>query len=48
MGKVMSTNLLCNLYLFFSILAGNKDNHNISDEFKFRPDPIFDCGVSCP
>ena len=32
----------------FFILAGNKDNYNISDEFEFRPDPTSDCGVSCP
>ena len=32
----------------FLILAGNKDNHNIADEFKFQPDPITDSGVSCP
>ena len=30
------------------VLAGNKDNCNISDEFEFRPDPTSDCGVSCP
>ena len=35
------------MWIFF-ILAGNKDNYNISDEFKFRPDPTSDCGVSCP
>ena len=34
-------------WIFF-ILAGNKDNHNILDEFKFRPDPTSDCVVSCP
>ena len=32
----------------FFILAGNKNNHNISDEFEFRPDLTSDCGVSCP
>ena len=32
----------------FCILAGKKDNYNISNEFEFRPDPISDCGVSCP
>ena len=31
----------------FNILAGNKDNDNISDEFEFMPDPTSDCGVSC-
>ena len=36
------------LFWIFFILAGNKDNYNISDEFKFRPDPISACGVSCP
>ena len=34
-------------WIFF-ILAGNKDNYNISYEFEFRPDPTSDCGVSCP
>ena len=32
----------------FFILAGNKNNHNISDEFEFQQDPITVCGVSCP
>ena len=32
----------------FFILAGNKDIHNISDEFEIRPDRIKDCRVSCP
>ena len=38
-------------YIFdqiFFILAGNKDNHNISDEFEIRSDPTKDCEVSCP
>ena len=30
------------------ILVGNKDNHNISDEFECKPDLIMDCGVICP
>ena len=30
------------------ILAGNKDMHQISDEFEFRPDRTTDYGVSCP
>ena len=34
-------------WIFF-ILAGNKDNYNISHEFEFRPDPFSDCRVSCP
>ena len=32
----------------FFILAGNKDIHNISDEFEIRLDRSKDCGVSCP
>ena len=34
-------------WIFF-ILAGNKNNYNISDEFEFGPDLTSDCGVSCP
>ena len=30
------------------ILAGNKDNYIVSDEFEIRPDPSMECGVSCP
>ena len=29
-------------------LAGNKDMHNILDEFEFQPDLTTDYGVSCP
>ena len=32
----------------FFILAGNEDNHNISDKFEFGSDSTKDCGVSCP
>ena len=32
----------------FFKLAGNKDMHNIMNEFEFRPDRITDYGVSCP
>ena len=35
-------------YLFLSILAGNNDMYESSDEFDFRPDFTTDCGVSCP
>ena len=28
-------------------LAGNKDMHEISDEYEFRPDLTIDCEVSC-
>ena len=48
-------NILCcghsSIFVFqwiFFILAGNKNNYNISDEFEFRPDLTSDCGVSCP
>ena len=34
-------------WIFF-ILAGNKYNYNILNEFEFRPDRTSDCGVSCP
>ena len=33
--------------IFFK-LAGNKDMHNIMNEFEFRPDRATDYGVSCP
>ena len=35
-------------YLIFSILAGNKDNHKISDGFEIRPDQTLDRGISYP
>ena len=34
-------------WIFF-ILAGDKDNYIVSNEFEIQPDPIMDCGVSCP
>ena len=34
--------------LIFCKFAGNKDMHNIMNEFKFRPDRTTDYGVSCP
>ena len=33
---------------FLSILAGNDDMHESSDEFEFRSDWTTYCGVSCP
>ena len=33
--------------IFFK-LAGNKEMHNIMNEFEFRPDRTTDYGVSCP
>ena len=35
-------------YPILFILAGNDDMHESSKEFEIRPDPITDCGVSCP
>ena len=32
-------------WIFF-ILAGNKDNFKVSDEFEIQPDPTMDCGAS--
>ena len=32
----------------FFKLAGNKDMHNIMNQFEFRPDRTTDYGVSCP
>ena len=32
----------------FFILAGNKNNHKISDEFEIQQDSTIDCGVTCP
>ena len=53
--ECLKINILCcghsSIFVFqwiLFILAGNKDNYNISDEFEFRPDPTSDCGVSCP
>ena len=34
--------------LILLILAGNEEKHKILDEFKFRPDPTTDYGVSRP
>ena len=35
-------------YPILFILAGNDDMHKSSEEFKIRPDPTTDCGVSYP
>ena len=48
MGKI---SLASSVFIFdwnFFILAGNEDNHNIPNEFEFRPDSTRDCRVSCP
>ena len=34
--------------LIFFKLAGNKDMHNIMNEFEIQPDRTTDYGVSCP
>ena len=50
MGKILLARYIASAFIFdwiFFILAGDKDNHNILDEFEFRPDLIKDCGVSC-
>ena len=39
------------VFLFFwtfFILAGNKDNHKISDGFEIQPDQTLGCGGRCP
>ena len=33
---------------FLSILAGNNDMYESSNDFEFWPDWTTDCGVSCP
>ena len=35
-------------YPILFILASNDDMHESLEEFKIRPDPTTDCGVSCP
>ena len=35
-------------YPILSILTGDHDMHESSREFEIRPDPTFDCKVSCP
>ena len=50
--KVITGKMLWPLYTLiydwiFIILAGNEDNHEISDEFEIRPDRTTDCIVSC-
>ena len=53
--ECLKNNILCcghsSIFVFqwiFFILAGSKNNYNISDEFEFQPYPTADCGVSCP
>ena len=44
--KLVST-LAPSFFIFF-ILAGNRGNYIVSDEFEIRPVPSMECGVSCP
>ena len=48
MGKILWSLKRLHFDPILLILTGNKDNHNITDEFVFQPDPIPDFGVSCP
>ena len=34
--------------LIFFILAGEEEEHNISDKFEFRPGSTKECRISCP
>ena len=45
--KLVSTSVFIFVWIFF-ILAGNKGNYIVSDEFEIRPVPSVECGVSCP
>ena len=47
MYNVVSTLAPLIFDLIFFILAGNKNIHNISDEFEIRPDQTKDCRASC-
>ena len=47
MGKYVNTLAPYIFDWIFFIPIGNDSNHNISDEFEFRPDPIRDVGVNC-
>ena len=46
--KSMSSRISVDIDPIFFKLAGNKDMHNIMNEFEFRPDRTTDYGVSCP
>ena len=48
MGKMFQHSSSFIFDRIFFILTGNENVHNISDEFKIRPDRTKDCGVSCP
>ena len=46
MGEMLLAIYLLDFDWIFISLAVNEDNHNISDEFEFRPDSSKDCGAS--
>ena len=48
MGKTVSPRFSAVFYPFLSIIAGNNDMYESSDEFEFWSDWTTDCGVSCP
>ena len=48
MEKMVLPLFLGGFYPIHFILACNDDMHESSQEFEIRPDPITDCGVSCP
>ena len=45
MGKILSHSSAFIFDHIFFILAVNKDNHNISEEFEIHPDRTKDCGA---
>ena len=45
---MLSTHAVIIFDWIFFILAGNKDSHDISDEFEIQLDRTKDCGVNCP
>ena len=48
MRKTASPLFSAVFHLFLSILAGNYEMHEISEDFELWPDLTTDCGVSCP
>ena len=46
--KLVSTLVPSIFVWILFILAGNKGNYIVSDEFEIRPVPSMECGVSCP
>ena len=48
MGKILWPLKYLHFNRIFFILAGNEDNHKVSNKFEIWPDPIADGGASCP